>query len=112
MGRSLSKRLTECLDRNIFQLLRSLHGPGDGLNTDPVVRLGVEEQPDLPLHRHLLRHLRVVDEGFPSTASRWTISGTHILQALCNTRSGNTEKEERDKVTEYLPMMVVFPHPF
>ena len=131
VGESGGDDALQCLGRDILDLLGGLHGsttdfkgvitmllynaihsPGDDLVLTSLAGVDRECQLDLTLDTRLLRHLRVVYEGFPSTASRWTISGTHILQALCNTRSGNTEKEERDKVTEYLPMMVVFPHPF
>ena len=74
--------LTERLDGNVFQLLRSLHRPGDRLDTDPVVRLRVEEQPDLSLHRHLPRHLRVVDEGGTLASAGGNISGGDVLQTF------------------------------
>ena len=73
---------TECLDGNVLQLLRSLHRPGDRLDTDPVVGLGVEQQPDLPLHRHLLCHLGVVDEGGALASPGRHISGGDVLQTF------------------------------
>ena len=65
-----------------LQLLRSLQRSGDRLDTDPVVDLGGEHQPHLTLHRHLLRHLGVVDEGGSLAGAGRNISGGDVLQTF------------------------------